>query len=992
MSDAMDDLIRSLIVEFEAEAAERLQALNEHLLALEKEPGHEESARLLKAIFREAHTVKGSAGGLGLREVESIAHRMETLFGLYQSGQLVPAVEAFDLLYRCLDAMGGLVREAARGEASGVDVGSLCAGLETMSRGETRGAPTQVEPASAESAHAPSSSSDATPLAAAVIQQGERSRSTAQPAAGWNTELMASFHHEANQRIEAMRGHLKELEGTPGVNKVRKVLTGMLLEAGTIKGTAANLGLEQSRVLAGAIESLMARLPNQSSALRGEGLTIVSNSLDGLSRLVEEAASGVSENATRVNLEELLAGLDTLGRKPTSKAVEHAPSSPVTPAVEQKTAAPVAESEIKEKIEEPPAIAATAAPTPSPTLAVPAANASAKGVELARAAAVEETIRVSVSKLDDLMAQVGELQVTRIGTEERQDEIAALAEEIESWEARWRKLRGQCRKFLAGSLRETGVTMGGSSSTATMISGQETRTWRALAEFLLLNETHLRSVMAKVTDLKRGFQSDNRRMAQVANDLQDHVRRVRMRPISTVFELFPRMVRDIARSLGKSVNLIVEGGENEMDRTVLEQVHGPLVHLIRNCIDHGLESPEARERAGKPRGGTVRLSASQRGSSIQIDVEDDGGGIDVGRVRASAVKKGTLTAEAAEALSDREALWLIFRSGMSTKAEVTDISGRGVGLDVVRETVEHLGGIIDVETKLGQGTKFSITLPLTVATTLCLLIELGGRSYALPVNNVLRITQVKSEAMGRAGGQRMMVVDDRPLALHKLGDVLEVEVSASKDRAAQVVILGSAEKRVAFQVDSVMGTQEMVIKSLPSPMTRVRRIAGASILGSGEVVLILNVADLIRTVGGLNLSAPPRMAMAAPATPPKPQRPTHVLVVDDSFTTRTLEKNILEAAGFQVLIASDGLEAWHRLQETEVDLVVTDVNMPRMDGFELTAQIRADNRLKNLPVILVTSLDSAEDREKGIKVGADAHIVKGSFDQESLLATVRRLS
>jgi two-component system chemotaxis sensor kinase CheA len=517
--------------------------------------------------------------------------------------------------------------------------------------------------------------------------------------------------------------------------------------------------------------------------------------------------------------------------------------------------------------------------------------------------------------------------------------------------------------------------------------------------------SRLHEVGGRLRSLQRRYDADQRRLTQVMAGLQDNVHRMRMLPISTVFGTFPRMVRDLAYDLGKEVRLVIQGGDTEVDRSVLEQIKDPLTHLLRNSLDHGIELPAARQLAGKPAEGTITLSAAQHGDSIIIEVTDDGQGIDIARVRANAVKKGGVSATEAAAMSEQEALWLIFRSGVSTSAIVSDVSGRGVGLDVVRDKVERLHGLIDVHSVLGAGARFTLTLPLTVATTLCLLVQVAGQTFAVPITNVIRIVRLGADAVGYAEGQAAIRPEGRPILLLNLAQILGVATgqppapkpgwaAASTTPAAPdlgiAIILGSAEKRLAFRVDAVTNAQEVVVKPLPKPFLRVRYLVGASILGTGEVVLVLNVADLLRA------SAPVSAPQVAPAAP-EVARARTVMVVDDSITTRTLEKNILETAGFVVRVYADGLEAWNALladgctPDGLFDLVVTDVSMPRLNGFDLTLRVRSDQRLKNLPVVLVTSLDSREDRERGVQAGADAYITKGAFDQENLLETIRRL-
>ena len=572
----------------------------------------------------------------------------------------------------------------------------------------------------------------------------------------------------------------------------------------------------------------------------------------------------------------------------------------------------------------------------------------------------DDSVRVATNKLDALMAEIGELLVVQLGVEQRLGDARLLEAELASWESSWRRLRRP------GVGRDQ--------------EGEPT----ALAE---ASRDRLRAIRKALARLCRLLEADVRSGAQVTADLGADVRRARMFPVATLFEPFPRMARDLARDHGREVAVLVDDGGTEVDRAVLEQVKDPLTHLLRNCIDHGIEPPEARVAAGKPRAGTVSMTARQRGDTLVVEVADDGAGIDPAKVRAAAVSKGLLAAGAAAELSDREAIALVFRSGFSTSPVVTDLSGRGVGLDVVREQVERLHGSVEVSSTLHGGTTFTLSLPLSVSTMHCLLLEAGGQTFALPVAGVERIVRVAADEVQRAEGREAVRIDGRPVVLAPLARVLGLDAPRSGDDHAKrpVIVLGTPDRRVGLVVDRLVRTQELVVKSLPEPLVRVRHLAGATILGSGRVAMILASTDLITSVERAE-GAAPRAADAAPEA-----APATILVAEDSITTRTLEKSILEGAGYRVRVAGDGLEAWSLLESDGCDLLLTDVEMPRMDGFELTTRVRADKRLRDLPVVLVTSRDSREDRERGIRAGADAYVVKGAFDQERLLDTVRRL-
>jgi two-component system, chemotaxis family, sensor kinase CheA len=758
--------------------------------------------------------------------------------------------------------------------------------------------------------------------------------------------LLATFADQAKEQLQTINQRLLALEEAEGDDK-GPLLEEIFREAHSLKGASRAVDLGRVEAVAHRLESLFSVIQKGELEADAEVFDLAYKALDALTALVEEGLSGT---AADVDVDEVCNALVSAAEAESGEwRLEIGGAE-----------APAEES----KPEEPKAT------EPTPQSPIPNPQSPSKPPK------ADETVRVATSKLDALMAQVGELLAARIGAEHRMAEVRTLFDSLLEIEESWRKSRPARTLELA--------LLGDEGALADV---------RNLVDFLERSDDHLRDVRNGLSELRRRFEADSRRMAQVTTDLQDDVRRTRMLPVSTIFDTFPRMVRDLTRELSKEVKLTIEGGETEVDKQVLEQLRSPLTHMVRNCVDHGMEDPDAREAAGKPREGKVVLAAYQRAADLVIEVVDDGAGIDVEKVKGKAIEKGLITAENAEGMTEREALWLIFRSGFSTKQEVTDLSGRGVGMDVVREHIERLHGMIDVESTLGEGSKFTLSVPLSVATTRCLLVEVGDQTFGIPIAGVERIVRLSAEDIGHTQGHEAIRLDERPMALLRLGDVLGIPSEASDAPNQPAIILGSADRRAAFLVDRLLGAQEIATKMLPKPLVRVRHIAAATIVGTGEVVPILNVLDLLRA------SASPKATGHRPqATVPQPKTKTPaldekqtILVVDDSVTVRTFEKALLEAAGYDVTAASDGLEAWNLLQGKAPDLIVSDVEMPNMTGFELTAKVRGDQRLKSMPLVLVTTLSSDEDRKRGIDVGADAYVIKGSAEQDHLLETVRRL-
>ena len=558
-----------------------------------------------------------------------------------------------------------------------------------------------------------------------------------------------------------------------------------------------------------------------------------------------------------------------------------------------------------------------------------------------------DTIRLGTGKLDALLLQGEELLGAKLAVEERTREARALVAEM-------------------------------------VRSGDAVR--RELASAGVPASPELRRTEARGRALLDNLARDRKSIGVAVDRLLEEIRRARMMPASTVLELFPAMVREIARDQGKEVEWSARGGELEIDRRVLETVKDPLIHLVRNAVDHGIEPPEARVEAGKDPRGRVSVSVSSLdGGRVEILIEDDGRGIDPDHVREAAVRARLVTAEAARALGNDEVLEFVFRSGLSTSPVITDVSGHGLGLAIVREQVERLAGELRLDSRPGK-TQVRMVLPASIATSHGLLVRSAAQLLLVPLQATEQVVSVD--------GHEIQAVEDReaidwrgsPVPLARLDALLELagaESNGAEKRPCLIVAAG--QERIGLLVDEVLGEREILVKDLSPPLVRVRHVAGAGLLGSGQVVLILRAADLVRA--GRRAFRPPAPRVAAV----EEGRPPLVLVVDDAVTTRTMERNLLEAAGYQVEVAVDGEEAWTALKTSNFDLVVSDVDMPRMDGFELTARIRADAQLDDLPVVLVSALESREDKQRGVEVGANAYVVKSSFEQSNLLEIIRRL-
>ena len=596
---------------------------------------------------------------------------------------------------------------------------------------------------------------------------------------------------------------------------------------------------------------------------------------------------------------------------------------------------------------------------------------------------LSQTLRVPMSKVDSLLRQAEEFIPAKATAVQRIVELREICASLASWEKEWRRVRPQAQaipRSLNGEHRSN------EESRFSNVQGATRSQIAKVLAFLDRNEATLHSVENKLTVLGKHLESDRWALDRRVDDFVEDMKRVSMVPFSTLLESFPKLVRDLCRDCGKDADLAIAGGEIEADRRILEEMKDPLIHLVRNCIDHGIETPKQREARGKPLRATITLTISPKSADkVEIVVADDGAGLNVQKVVGVAVNLGVVSPEDARQLDEQQSALLAFKSGVSTSPMITEVSGRGLGLAIVREKAEKVGGSVSVETQSGIGTTFRLVLPRKLARFRGVLVRVGENLFVLPTTHVERVFRVGRDEIKSAENRETIQVDGRAASAVRLGDVLEIasgNTAPDPKRKVPVLVLAWAGERIAFLVDEVLDEREVLVKSLGRQLPRVRNIAGATLLGTGKVLPVLNVADLMQSAIRM---APVTSLRGAEAVPKS------ILVAEDSITARTLLKNILESAGYRVKTAVDGAEALGVLARESFDLVVSDVEMPRMSGFDLTAKIRADKRLNSLPVVLVTALESRQDRERGADAGANAYIVKSGFDQGNLLEVVRRL-
>ncbi len=739
-------------------------------------------------------------------------------------------------------------------------------------------------------------------------------------------QVLAVFRAEQAEHRQTIVDILLDLERAPEQSPQREQIDQLFRAAHSLKGGARAAGVRSVEQIAHQIENVFAALRQQRLTLTAEICDVIYHALDLIGALMDQAVPGAIADESAFTA--LLGQLAVITQTDTP-------------------------------------------PVPDPVPAIPARAVSAP------ATPAETSIRVDVGILDNLMHEVGELLTSTLRSRQLARDLQALAPQFERWRRTWRRAAPVVRRVQRRA--------------APHASGKtDNDDFQALVTTLEQANALIDALNAAISRVAARAREDHDRLSAISGRLQAYVQQTRMAPLSGIVGPLRLHVRELARSSGKEVEFVIDDGGAEADRQVLEQVREICLHLLRNAVDHGIESPEVRLAQGKSPTGLVKLVAATTGDRLVITLSDDGAGIDLERVRQHAVASGLLTREQ-ETVDQTVLLDLIFVPGFSTKSSVSALSGRGVGLDVVRTSVERMGGQIRVETTLGQGSTFMLSLPLTLQRSHGLLIHVARHTFAIALDSLQRIVPATRERVRILEGRAVLLMEGRPLPLIPLGQLLGMnsESAIDLDEAKPVLILGVNERQIACLVDAISEELELVVHRLPAPLQRVQFVSGAAILADGRVAPILDPVDMIRAamVARLTVALPDKTVGSA-------QAPA-ILVVDDSITTRTLEKNILEAAGYRVLLATNGQEAIDQLRTAQANggcqLVLSDVDMPRLNGFELTERIRSDPQLRHLPVVLVTSLDSPTDRERGLAAGADAYIVKRAFDQQALLATIARL-
>ena len=785
-------------------------------------------------------------------------------------------------------------------------------------------------------------------------------------------ELRLLYKTSSSEHIQKLESDLMILEKNP---QDTEALAEFLREAHTLKGDSRMLGLDDIEMLVHHLEDCMEGIKAGKEEITPELCDRLYQGIDAINQLSHQAITG---EAVKVNTFEVLASLMSTAANPASNQSEadlfddqSSPisseadlfgdddddifaSSPNQADFESSLFDEDDEDDLFNSQDDLPAETSESIPETSQVETID--SATNKNYKI-------DTIRVEPQKLDILMTQASELAVTKLRISQQMSDIEKILGLWSGWKKHDPKVITEIEQSLTSELMHP------------------------LKQFLQTTEQQVDSLGDLINSLRTRASEDVASLEIISDRLESGINGLRQLPLSTVFNIYPRMVRDLARQMGKKIELVIQGGDTKADKKILEEIKDPLLHLIRNAIDHGIETPEERIQSGKSPTATLILKGYQTGNSIGIDISDDGRGLDVISIGTTAVKRNVRTETELAAMSDSEIQSLIFASGFSTRSEITELSGRGVGLDVVRSNVEKLKGSVEVSSVPGSGCKFQVRLNTSLATTKVLIVEVNDTLYAIPLEFILTMISVSPPEIYEIEGKDTVTFDDKPLSVNQLSSLLQLplpEDDLLKQSSLSCIVLQVAGDRFGIFVDDLVDQQDVVLKPQSKLLKRIPNITGATILGSGEVCMILNPSDLLHSLRSGNWQ---QVSQIDETTTVK----NRLLLVEDSIIIRTQMQRLLKNAGYNVTTAENGLAGLQLVQTQAFDIVLSDVEMPQMTGLEMTANIRQNKEYDNLPIILITTLASPEDKRRGKEAGANAYLTKGDFEQQLLFDTLNQL-
>ena len=914
---------------FRMEAENQCNQLSEDLLALEKDPT---ASDLLESLMRASHSIKGAARVVELHPAVQVAHAMEDVFVAAQENKITLDQNGIDLLLKGVDMLSSIshasddtIDSFLREKAS--EISTLANTFAAMASGREK-TPEQPTVSVEEKTPGP-----AAPPIPAIESIRENEPAPVLPVDISDMSMLDLFRMETENHCSALSESLTALKDKPTATDL---LQSMMRAAHSMKGAAKIVGLEAAVKLSHGLENLFEKAMKGEVLLGLDDMDFLHSGVDTLSAIAKNA-TGKSDAWSAEHQDELNTLLKDLAlltpKKPGTKAAEPPrppESEPAAPEPEkEKTSPPAAEQK---------------------ELQQPARRREDKDGLRA--------VRVSAQNMDRMMGLAGESLVESRWLPTFNLNLQQLKKRQDNLHASIDKIRE--------NLRYTADEM--------IVS-----LWRDIQDKLEMCQNMLIQDMEVLEDHARHATSISHRLYQ-------EIITSKMRPFSEGTRGFPRMVRDVARELGKEVNFEIIGSDTLVDLDILDKIEAPLNHMIRNALDHGIESPDERIALGKPRAGTIELEARHTAGILSITVHDDGRGVDLEKLRQIIIGKKLCGPEIAKDLTEVELLEFLFLPNFSTKDSVSKVSGRGVGMDVVHSVINEVRGKIRSSTKLHEGSSFELQLPLTLSVMRALLTEINSEPYAFPLVSIDHVLQLPPEQIQEVEGRQYFISNEKRIGIVSAQQVFRTETTADKDEDFIYVIVFSDRLNLyGLTVDKLLGVRDLVVQPIDPRLGKIKDINSASVLEDGTPILIIDVEDVFRSLDQL-ISGDRLMRIGHEDE--HDLRAKRVLVADDSITVRELERQMIAAEGYEVDVAVDGVDAWNNIRAKSYDLIITDIDMPRMNGFELVTLIKNNPNLRNIPVIIVSYKDRDEDRKRGLEAGADYYLTKGSFHDKALINAV----
>jgi chemosensory pili system protein ChpA (sensor histidine kinase/response regulator) len=979
----VSSLDREAVEMFLQEAAEHLQYLREYVSVLQDiEPRHED----LERLYISAHTLSGTSASYGFPRFSEIAGKLAHVFQYATNATLGSDLHG-PLTEFLSDGISLLETDLLEISDTGQEVIEDIAAFKERYRFAF---PTEPPPLnlSQPAPHAGNASASYEPSAVAAATGSYFDALPIDDEVP--DEILEFFQPEAEEHLQIVSDCLISLEGNNNPEEINKLFRAIH----TVKGSAAQVGLKRLGAIAHRVEDLIGRIRDGELEPSPDIVDICLESVDVLKKTLHRQWADEAEMRT---------GVDSL----LGRIAEHAPID----AEEAEAFASVLTGE--ENVEQEAEIR-------------PARASAKKSGKPQPAAAAAKSVRIALERLDRMMNTVGELVINRTRMVGRVAELEKLVDTLSFSKERLQGKVGEFQeKYEFNRISSSRMPMLGQRNLSptpqmlTSVAAGDSSVWSEFSElemdryddFNILSRS-MAEISADVNEVLsqlQGFigrvEGDIDEFTKLAHHLQDEFTAARMVPIGTLYSRLSRAVRDAAKSAGKQVELDLGGSETELDNSIIQQISDPLVHLVRNSVAHGIEAPAARNASGKSDTGKVSLRAYHRGNHIYIEVEDDGRGIDYERVKQSAIERGLVSAETADRLTERDLREMLFHPGFSTAPVKTELAGRGVGLDVVRANLNTLNGEIDIVSNAGQGTKFTLKVPLTLIISPALFVRCGGTNFALPLAVVEEIRRIRADEIEDIGGKLLTKVRDVVTEVVRLDTYLGLPPLEPINGYFRMVVATAGNRQIGLVVEEVIGKDEIVIKNLGEYLRRVKLFPGTTIAPDGSLILLIDLNRMVATepterraiqatASAARIFAPGSAAVARGTIPSEAidrvEQERVIVVADDSISVRKFVGRMLEKNGYRVKLAADGLEAAELVSQHGCHLVITDLEMPRMTGYELMAQLRQSPSTRRIPVMVVTSRAGAKHRDRAVKEGAASFLTK-PVQEDQLIAAVEQL-